>query len=95
MINRDLDALFESKVLGLENDSGVPLDWYTQSLDAAWEGVEKLADKLEGCFHLSLWNDDEGEQYYEAELVGVSVDAATPARAVVLACLKAVAQGVW
>ena len=73
-----------------------PLPTYTRSLDAAWEGVDKLDGAGEGCFHLchAYQGNDRG---WHAKF-GCGGDIPTigygwathPAEALVIACLRAV-----
>jgi len=81
-MSRKLDALFAERALGVEPGNN-PDQAYCESLDAAWRGVEKLV-RDEWGFSL----EDDASQWV-VEVGMYRATAATPALAVVKACLLA------
>lgn len=92
MANRRLDAMFAERVLGIEVDDAPHK--YTQSLDAAWSGVERTMHR--GLFADALFNMKSGSHSpwvvsfsFARSMHSVTATGATPAIAVVKACLLA------
>jgi hypothetical protein len=84
---RHIDALFAERVLGLKI---VTAHRYTRSIDAAWGGVTKHSwfGGVEGPFAEN--NDYLATVYADRSEAPFVKDAAHPAEALVLACLRAV-----
>jgi len=111
MTSRRLDALFAERVLNRsvqrhlmldeEGNGWLDLPHFTQSLDAAWEGVEKIRAGENGAYRVELvWDAWEWDAWEDGRngswTVEIGVDpccvwsqSARPALAIVKACLFA------